>query len=288
MSTNMYLSLADQGKNAWWRYLVGILLIVVLWIAGSALLIGPVAGGGFEALRTPVGFALSLLSFAPMLLGTWLVTAWIHRRPVGSLIGPSRRLNWRRIVTGMAVWVVLMALATAGEAALFGTYSLNRNFLQNWPFLLLAVALLPIQTSAEEFLFRGYLLQGTGRITKNWILLSVINGALFTVLHLANPEAGQEPVFATLSWFAIGVFFALITLRSGSLDYALGIHAIHNVSSAVLFGYEGGVLPATALFITPQLHGLYTFVSLLVALVVAYWILFQPRKALQAEASARA
>lgn len=277
MSKNVYLSLADQGKNAWWRYLVGILLIVVIWALGNAALLSPVLSQGADALQTPMGFALSLLGFVPLLLGTWLVTVWIHRRRLGTLIGPSGSLNLRRVGVGAAVWAGLMTAASLVEAVLFGSYTLNRNFLNLWPYLLIAITMLPVQTSAEEFFFRGYLLQAKGRLTKNWLILSVVNGVLFTVPHLANPEAGQEPVFATLAWFVFGVFFTLVTLRSGSLDYALGIHAANNVFSSVLFGYEGGVLPASALFVTPELHGPYALGSLVAAAVIAYLLLFRRR-----------
>ncbi|MCS6843402.1 MAG: CPBP family intramembrane metalloprotease [Caldilineales bacterium] len=276
MSNNVYLSLADQGKNAWWRYLVGVLLIVIVWALGNAALLAPVLSQqGQEALRTPMGFALSLLGFVPLLLGTWLATVWIHRRRFGSLIGPSGRLNLRRVGTGMAVWAGLMTAASLGEAALFGSYALNRNFLSSWPFLLIAITMLPVQTSAEEFFFRGYLLQAKGRLTQRWGILAVVNGILFTLPHLVNPEAAQEPVFATLAWFVFGVFFTLVTLRSGTLDYALGIHAMNNVYTAVFFGYEGGVLPASALFVTPELHGPYSLISLVAAAAIAYWLLFR-------------
>ncbi len=43
MSKNIYLALADQGKNAWWRYLVGMLIAVAVWIVGSALITLPLA-----------------------------------------------------------------------------------------------------------------------------------------------------------------------------------------------------------------------------------------------------
>jgi membrane protease YdiL (CAAX protease family) len=48
-----------------------------------------------------------------------------------------------------------------------------------------------IQASAEELLFRGYLLQGTGLVTRRTVLLTVVNGVLFAVLHLSNPEVGR-------------------------------------------------------------------------------------------------
>ncbi len=65
MSKNIYLALADQGKNAWWRYLVGMLIAVAVWIVGSALITLPLAvpeGAPIIPPDSAAGFALALLS----------------------------------------------------------------------------------------------------------------------------------------------------------------------------------------------------------------------------------
>ncbi len=71
-------------------------------------------------------------------------------------------------------------------------YTFNASFLQTWPYLLAALLLIPLQTSAEEFFFRGYLLQGSRRLTKNWLVLSLLNGVLFTLPHLGNVEVEKD------------------------------------------------------------------------------------------------
>ena len=73
--------------------------------------------------------------------------------------------------------------------------------MQYWPYLLVALALIPLQTSAEEFFFRGYLLQASGRLTQNWLVLSVINGVLFTLPHLGNVEVELNFLFSVFLIF---------------------------------------------------------------------------------------
>ncbi|WP_028459327.1 CPBP family intramembrane glutamic endopeptidase [Chloroflexus sp. Y-396-1] len=275
MSKNIYLALADQGKNAWWRYLVGMLIAVAVWIVGSALITLPLAIPEGDPIIPPdsaAGFALALLSFGFMLLGVWLATTWIHRRPFGSLIGPSGRLNGRRIWLGAGIWGGLLVIATVFGILFFGDrYTINPNFLQHWPFLLISLMLLPLQTSAEEFLFRGYVLQATGRLTNNWLALSVLNGVLFTLPHLGNPEA-EQLILASLSWFSVGIIWTLVTLRSGSLDYALGAHLINNLLFSLLFSYEGGALPAVGLFVTSDALTVSGVMLHIVSCIAFYWI----------------
>ncbi len=272
MSKNVYLALADQGKNAWWRYAVGIVLTLLIWMVGTAFLTYPFLNDP----NSVATFAVSLLTFGLLLLGVWLATAWLHRRPFSSLIGPSGRLNERRLLLGAGIWAGLVVLVTLVGVIFMGVrYTFNANFLQGWPYLLLALVLIPLQTSAEEFFFRGYLLQGTGQLTKNWLVLSLLNGVLFTLPHLANPEVEQNNfLLSVLNWFLVGAGWTLITLRSGSLDYALGIHAINNLLLTVLFGYTGGGLPPIALFLTEGAQiTLYDIVVLFAALAVVYWLI---------------
>jgi len=267
--SNPFLDLADTGKNAWWRYVLGVLLVLMMWMIGTVIIITPVTLQ-IVSEASPFGLALALVTFAPMLLGPMLVTRWLHGRPVATLVGPERRLNWRRIGVGALLWLVLAGLATLVDALLHpGQYMLNPAFLQNLPLLLVGLFLIPLQTSAEEVFFRGYLLQATGRLTRNGLVLSVINGVVFTLPHLANPEAESNAVLAGLNWFVFGFFATLITLRSGSLDYALGIHAVNNLFGLIIAGYEGGALPALALFVASELDAAYALLSLLVAALAA-------------------
>jgi len=284
MSKNVYLALADQGKNAWWRYAVGIGLTLLIWMVGTAFLTVPF----LNAPDSVAAFSVSLLTFGLLIVGTWLATAWLHRRSFGSLIGPSGRLNGQRLLLGAGIWAGLLILVTLVNVIFRGDrYTFNASFLQGWPYLLLALVLIPLQTSAEEFFFRGYLLQASGRLTKNWLVLSFLNGVLFTLPHLLNPEVEQNDfLIAFLNWFVVGAGWTLITLRSGSLDYALGMHAINNLLLTILFGYTGGSLPPIALFVTEGAQiTMYDNVTLFASLAVTYWLISRLEKRPAAQAA---
>ena len=269
-----FVDMANDGKNAWWRYALGLLLTLLLWIMGAAILTVPIVEGSVPA-NSSVGLALQLMSFAPMLLLPLLMTRWLHGRSAGTLLGPARRLNWRRIGAGFIVWVALASLATLVDHLLHpGNVQLNPDFGRDLLPILIAIALVPIQTSAEEILYRGYLLQALGRLTRNWLVLSAVNGFLFTLPHLANTEAQTVGVLlAGLNWFASGFFFTLITLRSGSLDYALAVHAANNLVSFIVFGYVDSSFPVISLFISQELYPVESLVSYVVAAAIAYWLL---------------
>jgi membrane protease YdiL (CAAX protease family) len=269
MSNQSFLSMADSGKNSLWRYVLGVILIIFTWIVITAVLV--VAA---ERSAPSVQAALGLLGFLPMLVMPLVVTRVLHGRPAGTLIGPAQRLNWGRIGRAMLVWAGMSAAAVIAEVLWKGlsSYRLNvDNFLSNLTIIFIYVFMIPIQATAEEVFFRGYLLQATGRLTRNWVILGIMNSLFFMLPHLANPEARNAGVLlAGLNWLASGMFYTLLTLRSGSLDYAIGAHIINNVLGATLISYPGGALGEIALVMTKELDAAFGLVTFVVAAVIAY------------------
>ncbi|MCL6542542.1 MAG: hypothetical protein K6T87_18460 [Roseiflexus sp.] len=39
--SNPFLELAATGKNAWWRYVLGVLLVLMMWMIGTAIILNP-------------------------------------------------------------------------------------------------------------------------------------------------------------------------------------------------------------------------------------------------------
>ncbi|MDW8396545.1 MAG: type II CAAX endopeptidase family protein, partial [Anaerolineae bacterium] len=225
MNSCPFIALTEEGKNALWRYALSFVLIVAIVLAGSSVITLPITLGAVPESST-VGFALELLGMGAMLLGALLVTRLLHGRSPSTLFGVARRLNWMVILSSGAVWAVLMAISVGINFVLSPQqFTVNAKFVEFLPTLLVGLVLIPLQTSAEEVLFRGYLLQAIGRVVRPPVLLSVVNGVLFVVPHLGNPEAQQETWLAAVQWFMGGFLPALLTLRHGTLDAALGIHA---------------------------------------------------------------
>jgi len=156
VSNQSFLSMADSGKNSLWRYVLGVILIVFTWMVITAVIVVAVGSSA-----TSVQAALTLLGFLPMLVMPLVVTRVLHGRPAGTLIGPAQRLNWERIGRTMLVWAGLMVAAVIAEMLWKGlsSYRLNvDNFLSNLATIFMYIFLIPIQATAEEVFFRGYLL----------------------------------------------------------------------------------------------------------------------------------
>jgi membrane protease YdiL (CAAX protease family) len=280
---NEYLNLVSLGKNIWWRYLLSILTILFSWqVIGSLPLVllflwtmvdnnpsTDITNAGFNGMDIRVYFIAFMLSSWAFMAGLFLVMRFIHHRSLLTLITPAKTINWTRLFQGFGVWFLMAAFLNILESLLYpGRYEFNLDLRIYIPFLFVALLMIPIQTSAEEMFFRGYLLQAFGLRIQNIWLLSILSGLFFGLPHLLNPEASTNYLLMGIYYIAFGTVLAYITLRDGKLELALGMHAANNLLSALFANYQGSVMPTPALFTIVDLDVNYTVISALTALVI--------------------
>ncbi|HET8803611.1 MAG TPA: type II CAAX endopeptidase family protein, partial [Aequorivita sp.] len=204
----MYIQQAFKSLHEWWRYLVGFLIIFIASQIGSIPLLIAVMfkvlsdGGDIESIQDPnvlmtvldsnLTLFLMLLSFAVGLLAVYLVVKYLHKQPFVELTTSRKKTDWGRIFFGFGLITVTTLVVTGLDY-----YSNPEDYVLQFdlvPFLILAVIaviMIPLQTSFEEYLFRGYLMQGIGVLAKNKWLPLIITSVIFGSLHLANPEVDK-------------------------------------------------------------------------------------------------
>ncbi len=289
---NSYLDLARQGKNEWWRFVLAIVLILAFWqglgaLPSVALLArvltdgspqtGFTSTGQFFGVGPLLGFIVIMLASILFVVGIFLAMRFIHHRPLRTLVTPAPTFAVGRFFQGFIVWLVLLGLMSIVEAALYpGRYVLNSDLRGYFPFVILALILIPIQTSSEELFFRGYILQGFGLRLRNIWTLSAISGFLFMLPHFLNPEARVNYVLLGLYYFLIGAVMAYISLRDGRLELALGLHAANNLFTALFANYSVTVLPSPSLFTVETLDAVYSVSAAVIGLLLFLVVFLGP------------
>ncbi|MGA0273980.1 MAG: CPBP family intramembrane glutamic endopeptidase, partial [Flavobacteriaceae bacterium] len=99
---------------------------------------------------------------------------------------------------------------------------------------LIAIVFIPIQTSLEEFIFRGYLMQGFGGLFKNAWAPLLMTSIIFGLLHLFNPEVDKLGYGILIYYIGTGLFLGIMTLMDDGIELALGFHAANNLITALL------------------------------------------------------
>lgn len=178
---------------------------------------------------------LILIPFAVSLFGLWLVVKKQLNKPFKTIITTRKKIDSSRILFSFLLW------GSVSAAFIIISYFLSpTDFVWNFkpvPFLILfliSIVMIPLQTSAEELFFRGYLMQGFGAVFRNRWLPLITTSIIFGMLHIWNPEVDKLGV--NLIWYYIGtgLFLGVITLMDQGLELALGFHAANNLVTALL------------------------------------------------------
>lgn len=246
----MYIAQAFKSLHEWWRYLVGLLAIITAVIIGQIPFTVAVFAKAFKngdgiigmdetkmmsLLEPNLNLFLMLLSFAIGLLGLLLVTKYFHKQSFVKLTTTRKKIDWKRFWFVFFLWGIISSGFVLLDYFLTPEdYVINFNLV---PFIILcviAIALVPLQTSFEEYLFRGYLMQGIGVIVKNkWVPL-ITTSLVFGLLHIANPEVEKLGYVVMVYYIGTGLFLGILTLMDEGMELALGFHAANNLFTALL------------------------------------------------------
>lgn len=216
-----------------WRTAFGVVLICGLIVAGMAGL-GITLADTIPRVSPPVLTILALLAFGVLLAAVALVTRFWHQRPVSTLFGPGAARDFARVGVPLLVVSGLFFALSLGDETLIGGLD-PAIWLRLLPFACLALL---IQVTAEEAIFRGYLLQQLGaRFQARWAWL-VLPSALFGALHYdpATYGAYALPIVAITTLY--GLALADLTARAGNLGPAIALHFVNNFSALLLISLQ--------------------------------------------------
>ena len=256
----MFLKKVLIGKNQWHLYLTTLLIVFIATQFGSIPLaiytifdapsILQQNGTAVSLPSTNLGLALTLLAF---FFGFWALlfcVKYIHQKPVLSIITIRKQIDWNRIFVAAGLWSILGLLATF-LPLLFSENTLVWQFKPEKFLVLLIISftLFPFQTSLEELLFRGYLMQWCGYLFKyRWIAI-LITGLLFGLMHGANSEIETFGIWVALpQYILIGLILGYVTVKDNGTELALGFHMANNIMAALTVTGEGLTLQTHALF----------------------------------------
>ena len=214
----MFIKQAFNYLHDSWRYVVGAIVIFLVSQLGAIpfALIATFKlmqeGGDITSLDDPATLMtvldsnltlfLMLLSFVFGLIAVVVVVKYLHKQPLVAATTSRKKVDWGRI------WFSFLLIAiTTIVLTVIDYYGNPDDYVVQFeavPFIILAVIailMIPLQTSFEEYLFRGYLMQG------NTIMIYYIG---------------------------TGFFLGIITLMDEGMELALGFHAGNNLIAALL------------------------------------------------------
>jgi membrane protease YdiL (CAAX protease family) len=256
----MFISQGFTKENPFWKYLIGSLLVIIASTIGqvplfiftfikSATLPEGTSTNFYKLFDSNLLLFLMLISFVFGLLGLYLVVKKYHNQSFISIITSRFKVDWHRFFVSFTIWAIISIIMILGQF-LAAPEHIKVQF-QLYPFLILfliSVVLIPIQTSMEELLFRGYLMQGFYNLSQNKWFPLVMTSLLFGLLHIANPEIEKLGYSILIYYIGTGFFLGIITLMDEGTELALGFHAANNLIAALLITSDFTVFQTHSVF----------------------------------------
>lgn len=246
-----FIQEAYKGINEWWAYLLTIVLLLIGWqFIGIIPLVGTAYfySDGLDDFITSaqdnfmsVGMdsnlylLLMIITFLGGLLALFLGIKTIHKRKITTVLTSRKKIDWNRVLYAFSIWAIVGIVMTA-VAYYMAPEDYEWNFKPVSFFILVIVSFLflPIQTSMEEVLFRGYLMQGFGTWFKKGFVALILTSVIFGLLHGLNPEVEKLGWITMVYYIGTGLVLGIFTLMDEGTELALGFHAANNIIAAIL------------------------------------------------------
>lgn len=285
----MFFESALKGKNSFWRYVVMFIVVFAATnIVGALPLVLVLV---FNSVKNPevldassdnlmdlsiygidpnTGLVLIIFPFIVGLITFVLLMKPMHRRSVMTVFNGSGRIRWNRFFLSALVWLALM-----GVYLYFSISNNPDNFTINntsstliW-LVIIAIFLVPFQTTLEEILFRGYLMQGAGAWFGNKWLPLIITSLLFGLMHGFNPEVKDFGFWIMMPQYVLfGLVFGILTIFDDGIELAMGAHAANNVFLSIFITHKSSALQTAAVFEQKDVYPWADFLSLLLVSVL--------------------
>ncbi len=259
--------LARNAHHKWWRPLVGTLTLAafaffatiavyLIWLVVHGAVTGDFPEGeGNNLFPNDLENLASTLVMLAILTPPVVFTAWaIQRRPPWSVASVLNKVRWK--------WLFLACLPALGYIAVSYGLSLAADALfpnadpvpaddGTWvgfaAFIgpaLVILFLVPFQSGAEEFVFRGWLVQAIGAYAPTSDARNAVTRVIWRALRTPWPALVISSVLFVSAhgytgWAMADIFlFAMtvgwLSVRTGGIEAAIALHALNNVFAFML------------------------------------------------------
>lgn len=266
-----YITIGREFENyKWHKPLVTIILSAVIFfiltfVLGAIfqLAFGDISAGlsdSYESLNT-LGPA-SLFSYMILVItipAIYLASRIVKDRPFSSYASSLGGWRWKLYFKCMAVPLVIYVLFSITSSLTDGSAI---NIQQISPLMFIAFAItIPLQCIAEEYLFRGLIMQSFGSWFNIPILAIIIQALAFGATHSYNSIGVVTIILG-------GVVYGLLAWKTNGIEASSALHTINNLTVFITI-YLGLARTSTNVDIWAAL---FAFAIDLVCLGLTYYV----------------
>ncbi|MEA5053542.1 MAG: CPBP family intramembrane glutamic endopeptidase [Propionicimonas sp.] len=275
---------ADGAQGPRWRSLavgvigaaLGIVLFLVVTPAVELGVLGigwAVAGqpGSFteyyragHAFQTPLGMVAAHLGLAMLIPITVALLVGVHRVHPRWLhsVQPGFRWRYGLVAFGVAC-VVLNGVMLVSQPATLGALRPQPGF---WGFLVAILLTSPLQAAAEEYFFRGYLMQALQPGLRSPWFGVVASALVFALFH------GTQNLPLFLDRFGFGLLAGVLVVRTGGLEAGIAAHVANNIFAFTWAGLTSTIATVRATQVIGWVEAAWDLAGFALYALAAVWV----------------
>ena len=253
----MFIENVLKVKNEAWRYVIGFFIIFFITQLGSIPFtiaifskIGLDGGSNLDVKsmmtvleNSNLTLFYALLPYVFGFFGIILVIKTLHNQSLLLLTTTRKKIDFNKIaISFLIAGFIIFFTVTISYLISPNEYLFNFKLDTFLILLIITILFMPLQASFEEYLFRGYLMQGFGGVFGNRWMPLLITSLLFGLLHFWNPEVSELGTIFLIQYVVTGLFLGLLTIMDDGMELSLGFHAGNNVLISLLITADWTVL----------------------------------------------
>lgn len=249
----------EQERYRWWKPIVAFLLACLLFVLFMGIVF---FATGFSGVPSPIGTLLEqsetltadelmqqgleslaesglgislLLGLVILLLpAVWIAMNATRLGGLKTLSSVEGHLRWKRIGRLIVPLLLVFAVGNAAELALGSILAeaLPEFSVPSLSYILAILILVPFQSAAEEYAYRGFLMQAFG----SWIPVTAIPLLLQALIFMGSHTYN---VWGLISILAFGLIAGILALKTGGLEASIVFHAANNICALLIASLVG-------------------------------------------------
>lgn len=271
-----YLKQIYIGKNNWWRWLLMLLIFVFPYGLNKLKRCSVLYIIDYFPRHINTNVALGLGSSLITITLFFVAYRLLHKRPIKKIITSRPQIDFLRIILSFIIWAIIIIVSlTISYLTHSESYKLIFQPEKFFLFFTICFLIMPFQILSIELIYRGYLLQFFGFVTKKkWVALvlaSSVYGLVFMLTSSLTEIIGYQTLFY---YFFMSLMLCFFVLADDGLEIAIGTHFANNFISAIYLSYD---ISVDAIFHTDSKPGLIFFIYIPIFILFPFYtfILFK-------------
>ena len=231
-----YITFGRTFENyRWYKPILVMIIFVILYIiiqiavimifsqAYGADVIFPLLDE-YEDMNSELGSHIGYLVVAVMIPALYIAAKIVRDRPFSSYSSSRGGWNWKLFFKCLIIPIAFYLIFGAATAIIYGQIHPSTLTVQ---FFLISLIIIPLQCIAEEYVFRGLLMQSLGSWFKIPVLALILQAVIFAVLHSYN-------LIGVLGVLFDGLVFGFFAWKTNGLEAGSALHSVNNFSVSML------------------------------------------------------